>query len=83
MSESDILRRLRIIESILGIDLDAAKSCSGDPLNCTADRCTVESCPLRNNLLKRLLDEFGKVAQSLALLRHFLDEVQENGLVPS
>jgi len=83
MSDSDILRRLRVIEGILGIDLDAAKSCSGDPLNCSADPCGVETCPLRNNPLKRLLDEFGKVAQSLALLRHFLDEVQDNGLVPS
>ena len=84
MSEkTDILRRLRVIESILGVDLDAAKLCTGDPLNCSSDTCTVTVCPLRNNPLKSLLEEFGKVASSLALVRNFLEEVQRNGVVPT
>lgn len=75
--QNDILRRLRILEGAMGIDLDSSSGCSGNPLRCTADPCTADRCPLRNNHVHRLREDALKGLECLALLQLLLQEMQQ------
>ena len=73
-SEDDIKRRLRVLEGVMGIDLDLSP-CSGDPMNCTADPCDETRCPMRNNLVNEVGRLVARAEREVVFLRHVIQEL--------
>lgn len=77
-SNSDIKRRLRVLEGVLGIDLDLSP-CSGDPTNCTVDPCDETQCPMRNNLVNEMAGKITHTEQEATFFRHVVQELASQG----
>jgi len=80
-SDEDIERRLRILEGAVGIDLDTAGNCSGDPLDCPADPCNAERCPMRNNLVQRLVRDYNRLERKVLITEMVVEELCDAGVV--
>jgi len=83
LRQKDLERRVTILEGALGIDLDSSSSCSGDPLDCDADPCTRERCPMANSYVQQLLGHSTVVNSQIALLMAFLEELEDQDIVPN
>jgi len=77
---TDVLRRLRVIESALGIDLDEC-GCTGMPDTCSDSRCSIETCPTVNNRLSQALDGSDRIQEQMSVLHHLLNILFERGVV--
>lgn len=73
-SDNDIKRRLRVLEGVVGIDLDLSP-CSGDPMNCTANPCDETRCPMRNNLVNEVGRIAARAEREVVFLRHVVQEL--------
>ena len=79
MASDDILRRLKVIEGALGIDLDSTDRCSGDPMDCEAEPCSPERCPIANSHVQQLF--IGAQAMT-DFLSHAFGVLEDLGTVP-
>lgn len=77
---TDVLRRLRVIESALGLDLQQS-GCTGMPLTCQEPACGLEACPTVHNRISQALDGSDRVQEQMDVLEHLVSLLREQGLV--
>ncbi len=79
MNNAEIVRRIRILEGAIGIDLDSTDACSGNPDDCEADPCCPERCPLFNNTVQQMFRKFGKTSEEVLFLKTLVDLLEIRG----
>ena len=80
-SDEDTERRLRILEGALGINLDTSGVCSGDPLDCPAEPCDAERCPMRNNLVQQMYRSYTALQRKADITEMVIEELCDAGVV--
>lgn len=78
----EIMRRLRILEGALGIDLDESSDCTGDPMGCKADPCSRDTCPMAHTYVQQLLNGTELNVHRISLLMLAFEEAELHGLFP-
>lgn len=78
---TNLERKVKILEGALGINLDTSGTCSGDPLNCPADPCEPERCPMRNNLVQRMFRSYTALQRKADITEQVVEELCDAGVV--
>jgi len=79
VSNTELERRLNVLESVVGIDPEVKCHGAGDPC---PDGCEPQKCPLRHNNIQGIARMLTDVLDESALIRCWAEELEDARAVP-